>query len=165
MKFVGWLWRVRAPLEYKVNRIYWSHWEFISTLSLATSQDAEGGELKFCFLANACFDRREVGTKIGDSSQEIAPFPPDCEQWVEGYPAKVWLSALFLYIPHSFVALMSFWQAHFPTHWMEQHMGCGSTNKIKTGTFYDFGRTFKYSAKKVHPFQHQKCSNEICHFL
>ena len=160
MKFVGWLEEWERLLNIKSTesidlllRIY------IHTFHCWPASSS------FCFLANACFDRREVGTKIGDSSQEIASFPPDCEQWVEGYPAKVWLSALFLYIPHSFVALMSFWQAHFPTHWMEQHMGCGSTNKIKTGTFYDFGRTFKYSAKKVHPFQHQKCSNEICHFL
>ena len=45
----------------------------------------------FCFSADACFDGvGEVGTKIGDSSREIAPPPPpNCEQWVEGYAAKV----------------------------------------------------------------------------
>ena len=89
-EFLGLRGRVRAALEYKVNRIYWSYWEFISTLSLATGQRAES----FAFLADACFDRGEVGTKIGDSSQEIAPapHPPNCEQWVQGYAAKVWLS-------------------------------------------------------------------------
>ena len=122
MEFVGWLWRVRAPLEYKVNRIYWSHRESISTLSLAASQDAEGSEHKILLFGQCMFWQGRSGNRNWRFFSGDCSLPPDCEQWVEGYAAKIWLSALFLYIPHSFVALMSFWQAHFPTHWLEQHI-------------------------------------------
>ena len=77
-KFVGRFGRVSARLEYKVNRIHCLillYYIISATLSLATSQESgcRLGSFKFCFTANACFDREKWEQKLSIHLGRLLP--------------------------------------------------------------------------------------------